>query len=157
MKASIMTSKPSHPLFKLIFSLTLFLSFNANAEPLIYTGYFSDTALSGYDTVAYFREGKAVEGSAEFSTEYKKVQWQFKNQSNLDAFLLAPDSYAPRYGGYCAWAVAHDNTAKGDPEQWYITDGKLYLNYNADIRSQWLKDKSTLIMTADTNWPHVLE
>jgi hypothetical protein len=151
MKISSITSNPSLLLLKLAFSLLLVLSFNVRAEPLIYTAFFSDQALSGYDTVAYFREGKPVKGSDDFSTEYKDAQWLFKNQENLDAFLLAPDSYAPQYGGYCAWAVAHDNAAKGDPEQWNITGGKLYLNYDANIRSKWLKDKNALIVTADKN------
>ena len=151
------TSRLSSLLLKLVFSLMLVLSFNVRADPLIYTGYFSDLALSGYDTVAYFREGKPVKGNDDFTTEYKDAQWQFKNQANLDAFLLAPDSYAPQYGGYCAWAVAENNTAKGDPKQWHITNGKLYLNYNAEIRAKWLKDKDALIVTADKNWPSVLD
>lgn len=157
MKASSITFNPSQLALKLVFSLLLVLSFNARAEPQIYTAFFSDLALSGYDTVAYFREGKPVKGSDKFSTEYKDAQWQFKDQANLDAFLLAPDSYAPQYGGYCAWAVAHDNTAKGDPEQWHITNGKLYLNYDANIRGKWLQDKEALIKTADAKWPSVLD
>ena len=138
-------------LFSLLFSLPSF------AEPAIYTAFFSNQAVSGFDTVAYFREGKPVKGRDEFSVEYKGAQWSFKNQANLDAFLLSPDSYAPQYGGYCAWAVAHDNTAKGDPQQWHITDGKLYLNYNAQIRANWLEDKEALIKTANANWPRVLQ
>jgi len=157
MKVSSLPLKPAQLLLKLVFSLLLVLSFNARAEPLIYTAFFSDQALSGYDTVAYFREGKPVKGSDDFSTEYKDAQWLFKSQANLDAFLLSPDSYAPQYGGYCAWAVAHDNTAKGDPQQWHITEGKLYLNYDANIRSKWLKDKDALIITADKKWPSILD
>jgi YHS domain-containing protein len=147
----------THHFFSTVLTLLLTLPLTSHAEELIYTGYFSDQALSGYDTVAYFREDKAVKGNEKFSTQYKGAQWQFKNQTNLDAFLLAPDSYAPQYGGYCAWAVAHDNTAKGDPKQWHISNGKLYLNYDADIRSKWLKDKDALIVTADKNWPSILE
>ncbi len=142
---------------KLFFSLLLTLPFSAQAEPELYTGFFSDLAVSGYDTVAYFREGKAIEGIERFSTQHKGATWQFKNQSNLDAFLLSPESYAPQYGGYCAWAVAHENTAKGDPQQWHITNGKLYLNYDIKIRGQWLKDKEALITRADANWPQVLD
>ena len=141
---------------KLLLSLLLILPFQVRAESAIYTAFFSDLALSGYDTVAYFREGKPVKGRDDFTTKYKGAVWQFKDQSNLDAFLLAPESYAPQYGGYCAWAVAQGDTAKGDPLQWNITDGKLYLNYNEEIRVKWLKDKDALIDTADQNWPNVL-
>jgi YHS domain-containing protein len=143
--------------FSAILTLLLPLSMISHAEPQVYTGYFSDQAVSGFDAVAYFSEGKAVEGNDDFVTDYKGVKWLFKNQANLDAFLLAPDSYAPQYGGYCAWAVANEKTAKGDPQQWHITGGKLYLNYNTDIRSKWLKDKEALIVAGDSNWPSVLD
>jgi YHS domain-containing protein len=138
-----------------LFSL-LILSFPARSDSTIYTAYFSDLAVSGYDTVAYFTQNKPVKGKGKFSFEYKGATWQFKNQANLNAFILAPEDYAPQYGGYCAWAVAKDNTAKGDPEQWYIHDGKLYLNYDEDIRNKWLQDKEPLIKQADANWPSVL-
>jgi YHS domain-containing protein len=150
LKSGWLVSVPLLSLLLLLFSLPV------RAESDIYTGYFSDLAISGYDSVAYFTEGKPVEGNDKFSLNYKGAQWQFSSQANLEAFTLAPDKYAPQYGGYCAWAVAHDNTAKGEPDQWYIHEGKLYLNYNADIREKWLKDKEALIKQADTNWPTVL-
>jgi len=40
----------------------------------VYTGTFSDDAIQGYDAVAYFKQGEAVEGSKEFSTDYKGVE-----------------------------------------------------------------------------------
>ncbi len=150
LKSGWLVSVPLLSLLLLLFSLPV------RAESDIYTGYFSDLAISGYDSVAYFTEGKPVEGNDKFSLNYKGAQWQFSSQANLEAFTLAPDKYAPQYGGYCAWAVAHDNTAKGEPDQWYIHEGKLYLNYNADIREKWLKDKEALIKRANVNWPTVL-
>ncbi len=48
---------------------------------------------------------------------------------NLNKFKANPPQYAPQYGGYCAWAVANNDTAKGDPLQWAIYNGKIYLNY----------------------------
>lgn len=134
----------------------LLLSLPASAESEIYTKFFSDLAVSGYDSVAYFQEAKPVKGSDDFTLNYKGAVWQFKNQANLDTFTLNPEKYAPQYGGYCAWAVAQDNTAKGDPKQWYIHEGKLYLNYDKDIRDKWLKDKEALIKQADALWPTVL-
>lgn len=147
-----------HPRWILYLSLCslLLLSLPARADSAIYTKFFSDLAVSGYDTVAYFEEAKAVKGDENFTINYKGAVWQFKNQANLDAFTRTPDKYAPQYGGYCAWAVAHDNTAKGDPEQWHIHQGKLYLNYNKEIRDKWLQDKDALIKQADSHWPTVL-
>jgi len=85
------------------------------------------------------------------------AQWRFANQANLDAFKAEPEKYAPAYGGYCAWAVSQGNTAKGDPKQWTVHEGKLYLNYNAKILKQWRADKDGFIALADEQWPTVLE
>jgi YHS domain-containing protein len=114
-------------------------------------------ALKGYDTVAYFQEGKAVEGAAEFSHEYMGAKWLFSNAENRDLFSKAPQKYAPQYGGYCSWAVGHGYTANGDPKAWKIVDGKLYLNYNEDVKKRWEKEESNLIQQGDNYWPRFLE
>ncbi len=129
---------------------------HAASDP-VYTGIFSDLAVSGYDAVAYFREGRPVEGSADFETEYEGATWRFASQENLDAFVADPAAYAPQYGGYCAWAVSQGYTASGDPDYWKIVDGKLYLNYDADVQATWEEDIPGHIRSADGNWPSVLE
>jgi YHS domain-containing protein len=126
-------------------------------SPEVYTGILSSTAVGGYDPVAYFRDGKPVEGKKEFTHSWKGVTWRFANAKNLDDFKAKPEAYAPQYGGYCAWAVSQGYTAKGDPNAWSIVDGKLYLNYNADVRKTWAQDASGNIVKADQNWPKVLE
>ncbi len=139
--------------------LLLGLSFSQSAHAAkdsIYTSLFSKNAAGGYDVTAYFSENKPVEGSKKYSTEYKGARWLFANQENLDKFLAEPEKYAPQYGGYCAWAAAMGDTAKGDPEHWSIHDGKLYLNYDANIKQQWLSDKVNLISEADKRWPNLL-
>ncbi len=113
----------------------------------------SGTAIRGYDPVAYFTEGEAVEGSAEFVTEYNGAQWRFASAENRDRFAAAPETYAPQYGGYCAWAVANNYTASTDPDAWTIKDGKLYLNYSKFVRARWAVDKSGNIAKANKNWP----
>ena len=47
-------------------------------------------------------------------------------------------------------------TAKGDPQQWTVVDGKLYLNYNASVRRTWRRDIPGNIAKANANWPRVL-
>lgn len=127
------------------------------AKDPVYTALFSSNAAGGYDVTAYFSENKAVEGSKKYSTEYNGARWLFASQENLDRFLADPEKYAPQYGGYCAWAAAQGQTAKGDPEHWSIHDGKLYLNYDAEIKQQWLSDKVNLISEADKHWPTLLD
>jgi YHS domain-containing protein len=126
-------------------------------SPEIYTGILSSTAVGGYDPVAFFVAGKPVEGRKEFSFAWKGVTWRFANAENLEAFKAKPEAYAPQYGGYCAWAVSQGYTARGDPTAWSIVGGKLYLNYNADVKKTWEKEASGNIVKADGNWPKVLE
>jgi len=125
-------------------------------EP-VYTGWFSNAAVDGYDVVAYFDQGRPVKGKDEFSTKWKGAEWHFASAEHLEAFKANPEKYAPQYGGYCAWAVAHDDTASAEPDLWTIVDGKLYLNYNKDIQDKWQADKEELIKEADRNWPGILK
>ena len=143
-------------IIKLLVISSLIFSFNSFAKDPIYTGYFSSKAVSGYDTVAYFTQSKAVKGLKKFNYEYQGEDWYFSNNQHLALFKQDPEKYAPQYGGYCAFAGAKNDTASSDPEQWTIENGKLYLNYNADIKQQWLADKANFIIKADQNWPHVL-
>ncbi|MEN8160849.1 MAG: YHS domain-containing (seleno)protein [Myxococcota bacterium] len=123
----------------------------------MHTARFDSKAVGGYDAVAYFTEGRPVEGSKAFELEWKGATWRFASRANLEAFRADPTAYAPRYGGYCAYAVAHGGTAPGDPEVWRIVDGKLYLNLNPEISRRWANDIPGFIERADANWPGVLD
>ncbi|MDN3612226.1 YHS domain-containing (seleno)protein [Vibrio ostreicida] len=143
---------------KLVTLFILMLSFPTWSADKIYTGIFSSKALSGYDTVAYFTQGKPVKGDSQFQTEYQDANWYFASQEHLDAFKADPERYAPQYGGYCAWAVSAKNDfASADPKQWAIVDGKLYLNYDAEVKSWWDDDRSGHIKQADINWPKLIQ
>lgn len=120
-------------------------------EP-VYTGRFSNLAAKGYDVVAYFRDGRAVEGSKSYEVRYRGAIWRFSSTSNRDAFEAAPEDYAPRYGGYCAWAMAQGKKAPGNPKFWKIVDGKLYLNYDQAIQDDWETDIPGFIEQADQEW-----
>jgi YHS domain-containing protein len=122
----------------------------------IYTPAFSNIALEGYDTVAYFTTKSPIKGSERFKTLYRGAEFRFASSENLARFKADPAAYAPQYGGYCAWAVSNGYTAKGDPKYWRVVGGKLYLNYNADIQAKWSKDIPGHIKSADSHWPKVL-
>nr|WP_275426979.1 YHS domain-containing (seleno)protein [Vibrio astriarenae] len=123
-------------------------------EP-VYSDFFGK-AIKGYDPVAYFTEGKAVEGDSDFQYEWNGADWYFSSQENLDRFVGNPERYAPQYGGYCAWAVSKGYTAKIDPHAWSVVDGKLYLNYNKSVQSTWQQDIAGNIAKGDANWPSLL-
>ena len=128
----------------------------ALAEDPVYTSSFSNVAVSGYDAVAYFTEGKPVEGSDDFTADYNGATWRFSSAGNRDAFLENPARFAPQYGGYCAWAVSQGYTASTDPEAWKIVDDKLYLNYSKSVQASWEQDIPGHIAKGDANWPDVL-
>ncbi|MEM6973895.1 MAG: YHS domain-containing (seleno)protein [Pseudomonadota bacterium] len=128
----------------------------AEAKEPIYQTLFG-TAIDGTDPVAYFTEGRPVEGSSEFTHEWNGATWRFTSAENRDLFVAEPEKYAPQYGGYCAWAVSQGYTASTDPDAWAIVDGKLYLNYNQSVQDRWNKDVPGFIASADQNWPTVLE
>jgi YHS domain-containing protein len=122
-----------------------------------YTPALSNLAVNGHDPVAYFTDGKPVQGKKDFEHKYNGATWRFASAESLAAFKANPEKYAPQYGGYCAWAVSQGYTASADPKNWRIVDGKLYLNYNDTIQARWEKDIPGLIAKANGNWPKVLK
>jgi len=126
----------------------------AHASDAIYTNW-RGRALSGYDPVAYFTEGRPVEGSAEFTTEWMGGEWRFASAANRARFLESPERYAPQYGGYCAWAMARGEAVSSDPQAWSIVGGKLYLNYSLSVQKQWEAARDESIRKADAQWPTV--
>jgi hypothetical protein len=113
-------------------------------------------AAGGYDAVAYFQSGKPVQGSTHYQLNYKGAVWRFASGETLRQFALRPDAFAPQFGGYCAWAVSQHYLAPGDPLQWKIVDGKLYLNANARAKQLWEADQADAIVRGHANWPAVL-
>lgn len=126
----------------------------AAAEPPVYaTG---GIAINGYDPVAYFTEGKPVEGSSEFTSDWDGATLQFASAENKAMFDADPIKFAPKYGGYCAYAVSKGYTASTDPTAWSIHEDRLYLNYSKSVRALWSARKRHHITQADANWPSVL-
>jgi YHS domain-containing protein len=128
----------------------------ANAGSSINTGYFGGVAIEGYDTVAYFTDGKATKGSEDFAYDWLGVTWLFANAEHRDLFAEKPVQYAPQYGGHCSMGAAFgESTANIDPEAWAIVDGKLYLQYSEGARDAWEQDRAQRIAEADQKWPEV--
>jgi len=153
---------------KLIISsilITLFMSAGTMAAERINTlekkglfGYAPNgIAIRGYDTVAYFTEGKPVKGSDTYSTQWQGATWKFASQNNLDLFAGNPEKYAPQYGGYCAYGVAVGSLVKIEPDLWSIVEGKLYLNYNDKFNDTWKEDISGYIVAADEKFESLLK
>lgn len=113
-------------------------------------------AIDGYDPVAYFTTGNAIEGSKEYAYTIDGAIYRFANARNRDLFKAAPTKYRPQYGGWCAYAMgAKGEKVEVDPKTFKVLDGKLYLFYNKFFNNtlkSWNKDEGNLKVKADANW-----
>jgi len=114
-------------------------------------------AIKGYDPVAYFTDRKPVKGNRDFEYVWMGAKWRFSTAGHKDLFIKDPDKYAPKYGGYCAYAVSQGTTADIDPDAWNIVDGRLYLNLSKRIKDKWSKDIPGYIKKADEKWPKIFK
>jgi len=57
-------------------------------------------AVKGYDTVAYFTQGKPVKGGKAFEYKWQDATWRFSTAEHMEMFKADPEKYAPQYGGY---------------------------------------------------------
>ena len=119
-----------------------------------YNTLYAGLGAKGYDVVAYFKDGKPAQGSERYTASYGGVKWQFATRENRDTFEADPSRYAPQYGGFCSWGVSQGRLFDVDPVNgWKIVDGKLYLNFNADINGTFANDAHGFIAKAERNWP----
>jgi hypothetical protein len=117
----------------------------------------ADLAILGYDAVGYFSEGKPVPGDPKHVHEWMGARWRFASASNLGLFKANPVKYAPQYGGYCAYGVSQGHLVGIEPDKFKILDGKLYLNYDADVQATWLKDPAGYVRQADARFKALLK
>ncbi|MBJ7442377.1 MAG: hypothetical protein JHD35_25620 [Sphingopyxis sp.] len=133
-------------------SLTAFIP-HAYAAP-VYVGIEGgNIAVSGYDAVSYFEgDGTPVKGSPDHEVEHDGAVYHFASAEHAARFAAAPAAFMPRYGGHCAWAMSRGYLAPGDPLAYAIVDGKLYLNFNQEVKAKWDLDRAGYIAAAEKNW-----
>lgn len=111
-------------------------------------------ALQGYDPVSYFA-GKPVEGKKELAAKFAGATYYFADAKDRDAFLAEPDKYLPAYGGWCATAMALGKKVEINPDNYKITNGRLFLFYKnilSNAINDWNKDEPKNIVAADKHW-----
>jgi len=148
--------------------MKLFNSFKAlltvalvSISSLTYAGHDTETdnngvILAGHDVIGYFKEGKAVLGSAKYTAVHNDAIYRFKSAENRDLFKKNPEKYAPMYGGFCAYGMTFGKKFEIDGKAFEIVDGKLYVNKNLDVYKAWAKDIPTHITEANDQWPNVV-
>ena len=111
--------------------------------------------IQGYDPVSYHTGKRPIRGNGHFTSTYNDVTYQFANAEHKALFDNTPEKYVPAYGGFCAFGVSVGKKFIGDPEIWRIVDGTVYLNLDANIQDDWLKDVPGKIKKADQHWSRI--
>ena len=84
-------------------------------------------AIKGYDPVAYFTAGRPVPGSPDIELEWDESRYRFSSVENRELFKADPVRYAPQFANFCAMALSKGEIVEANPENWLISDGKLYV------------------------------
>ena len=119
-----------------------------------------NVVVDGYDVVSYFNMDEAVKGTAAHTVEFDGVIFHFSSTENMEAFKKSPAKYAPKYGGFCAYAVgAKDALVSVDPGTFKLYNGELLLFFNnlagskgVNTKVLWNADEKQLYGNAEKNW-----
>jgi YHS domain-containing protein len=114
-------------------------------------------AILGYDTVAYFTDGRAMQGEPEFEYVWDGSRWWFATAEHRDLFAREPERYAPRFGGYCTGGMALGYKMVADPENWHIVDGQLYLHHSEKSLNKAVAAPKPVIAKAEETWQRLGE
>lgn len=83
--------------------------------------------LKGADVVAYFTQGRYVQGTPQHRSVYEGVNFRFASAEHKALFDANPKKYLPQYGGYCTNGIVYGIPWGGDADTWRMIDGKLYI------------------------------
>ena len=112
-------------------------------------------ALSGFDPVAYFTDGRPEFGRPDLELRHGGAVWRFRNEGDRAAFKDHPDVYTPGFGGYDPVAVARGNSVPGHPLFWAVSGERLYLFYSEEARAEFLANPGGVVARATHKWPEV--
>lgn len=108
--------------------------------------------LKGHDPVAYFTAGKAVPGNPEIKADHQGVTYRFSSEDNRRLFVANAAKFAPQYGGWCANGMVYAIPLGGEPTNFKIIDGKLYVFGGARSKLYFEMDQEKNLKLADQYW-----
>ncbi|MBI5793373.1 MAG: hypothetical protein HZA63_18060 [Rhodocyclales bacterium] len=108
--------------------------------------------LKGADVVAYFQQGKFVQGNPQLTSTYEDVAFRFSSPEHKAMFDREPERYLPQYGGYCANGITYGIPWGGDADTWKIIGGKLYIFGGQGSKDAFELDEKRNMELADKYW-----
>ena len=129
------------------------LSAQAATTERIVINRFSGVAIEGFDPVAYFVDGGATQGTAEFEANLWGAVWRFRNEGNRASFLAHPEVYGPQFGGYDPADIARGVVVAGNPRFFVISAQRLYLFSREDNRDAFAANPERFLYEVAKRWP----
>lgn len=108
--------------------------------------------LKGYDAVAYFTDGKATPGTAEFEYAWDGLLFRFASAAHRDLFKADPEKFAPQFAGSCAMSLSRGLKIEADPNHWTILNGKLFVFSGAGGPERFRNDPTGAVVQATAKW-----
>ncbi|MBR0905687.1 YHS domain-containing (seleno)protein [Bradyrhizobium liaoningense] len=118
---------------------------------------FSGVAIEGFDPVAYFVDGAAGRGKAQFEAILWGAVWRFRNEGNRASFVSHPEIYGPQYGGYDPADIARGVAIAGNPRFFAIVAQRLYLFSRETNRDAFAADPERFLYEVGKRWPALLD
>ena len=86
-------------------------------------------------------------------------RYRFSRAEHRERFKADPARYAPQFANFCAMALSKGELVVADPENWLVSDGKLYLFGKPAPAGPALfqKDLAGNIAKANQNRPLILK
>jgi YHS domain-containing protein len=108
--------------------------------------------LKGADVVAYFTQGKYMQGTPQIKSDYEGVTFRFSTASHKALFDKEPKKYLPEFGGYCANGIAYGIPWGGDADTFSMINGKLYIFGGQGSKDGFEVDPAGNMALADRYW-----
>ena len=109
-------------------------------------------AIGGFDPVSYFSQTGPKPGHRVHEARWGNITWRFTSSGNQYVFARAPHVYAPRFGGYDAFAASQGIVAMGHPQIWAVFKERVYLFHSAVNKYFWSLDPDGISAQAEQNW-----
>jgi YHS domain-containing protein len=114
-----------------------------------------EVMLAGHDPVAYFKAGGAIRGEADLQATHEGRTYYFASAAHQRAFLLDPAAFEPQYGGYCSNGIPYGFKTFGDPREYELRDGRLFLFADQAERQLWSLDPTFNILKGEEVWRNI--
>ncbi len=108
--------------------------------------------LKGADVVAYFTQGRYVQGTPQFRSVHEGVVFRCASAEHKATFDAAPQKYLPQYGGFCTNGIVYAIPWGGDADTWRMIDGALHIFGGRGSQEAFELDVSGNMKLAEKYW-----